>query len=148
MGKFNIILVCMLTLACVVAPHLALAVEVAPRISDREIVESLTELKQQQKALNQRMDDMNQRITDLIHNLDKRFEAIDKRFATNDRRFEAMDRRFKSMMNWMLTLFGICDYPDSWSAGIHDLGSPYCPEAFKRKNGKSGRQLHTGQQIT
>ncbi len=107
MGKFNIVLVCMLTLTCVVAPNLALAVEVAPRISDREIVESLTELKQQQKALNQR-------ITDLIHDLDKRFEAIDKRFdaidkrfETNDRRFEVMDRRFESMMNWMLTLFGI-----------------------------------------
>ncbi len=116
MGKLNmvIVLACMLALACVAAPGLALAVEVAPRISDREIVESLTELKQQQKAFNQRMNDMNQRITDLIHNLDKRFEAIDKRFdaidkrfEANDRRFEAMDRRFESMMNWMLTLFGI-----------------------------------------
>ncbi len=109
-----IVLACMLALACVVAPGLALAVEVAPRISDREIVESLTELKQQQKALDQR-------ITDLIHNLDKRFEAIDKRFEAidkrfdaidkrfeaNARRFDAMDRRFESMMNWMLALFGI-----------------------------------------
>ncbi|PID99833.1 MAG: hypothetical protein CSA81_14420 [Acidobacteria bacterium] len=100
MGKFNIVLACMFTLTCVVAPGLALAVEVAPRISDREIVESLTELKQQQKALDQR-------ITDLIHNLDKRFEAIDKRFDAIDKRFESNDRRFESMMNWMLTLFGI-----------------------------------------
>ncbi len=99
----------MLVFSCV-----ANAVEVAPRISDREIVESLAELKQQQNALNQR-------ITDLIHNLDKRFEAMDKRFEANDKRFnsidkrfeaidkrfEAIDRRFDAMMNWMLTLFGI-----------------------------------------
>ncbi len=63
-------------------------------------MESLAELKQQQKALNQR-------ITDLIHNLDKRFEVIDKRFDAIDKRFETNDRRFESMMNWMLTLFGI-----------------------------------------
>ncbi len=108
-----------------VFPCTASAVEVAPRISDREIVESLAELKQQQNALNQR-------ITDLIHNLDKRFDAIDKRFEAIDRnidkrfkavdkrfeandkrfdaidrRFEAIDRRFEAMMSWMLTMFGI-----------------------------------------
>ncbi len=94
MRKMNIVvLACMLVLTSAIAPSLALAVEIAPRISDREIVEALTELKQQQKALNQRL-------TDLIHNIDKRFDA-------NDRRFETMDRRFEAMMNWMLTLFGI-----------------------------------------
>ena len=43
----------------------AFAVEVAPRITDREIVEGLTELKAGQKYLNQRIDDTNQRISDL-----------------------------------------------------------------------------------
>ena len=47
----------------------AFAVEVAPRITDREIVEALTELKAGQKHLNQRIDDLdkklNQRISDL-----------------------------------------------------------------------------------
>ena len=43
----------------------AFAVEVAPRITDREIVEALTELKAGQKHLNQRIDDTNQRISDL-----------------------------------------------------------------------------------
>ena len=47
----------------------AFAVEVAPRITDREIVEGLTELKAGQKYLNQRIDDLdkklNQRISDL-----------------------------------------------------------------------------------
>ncbi|PID55549.1 hypothetical protein CSB45_15450 [candidate division KSB3 bacterium] len=90
MRKVSIIVVLAYVL---VFPCVSGAVEIAPRISDREIVESLTELKQQQKALNQRM-------TDMIHSIDKRFDAIDKRF-------EAMDRRFESMMEWMLTLFGV-----------------------------------------
>ena len=36
----------------------AYAVEVAPRISDREIIESLTELKAGQQAMNKRIDDL------------------------------------------------------------------------------------------
>ncbi|NDY73804.1 hypothetical protein DO021_11580 [Desulfobacter hydrogenophilus] len=74
------------------------AVETAPRISDREIVESLTELKQGQKNLNQRIDD-------LIYNMDKRFEAMDKRFDSIDKRFETVDKRFEAMHNMILTLF-------------------------------------------
>jgi len=48
------------------------AVDVAPRISDREIIESLAELKAGQKTLD---------------------EKIDLRFAAIDQRFEAIDRR-------------------------------------------------------
>ena len=46
------------------------AVEPAPRISDREIIEALVELKAGQKALNQRFEQV-----------DKRFEQLDKRFG-------------------------------------------------------------------
>ena len=41
--------------------NVAYAYETAPRISDREIIESLVELKQGQKNMNQRLEDMNQR---------------------------------------------------------------------------------------
>ena len=60
------------------------AYDVAPRISDREIIESLSELKQGQKNLKQSMD--------------QRFESMDKRF-------EDMNQRFESMHNLILTLF-------------------------------------------
>ncbi len=72
----------------------AMAYDTAPRISDREIIESLAELKQGQKSLNQRFD-----------SLDKRFESIDKRFESIDKRFESIDKRFEEMHNLILTLF-------------------------------------------
>ncbi|WP_080799379.1 hypothetical protein [Desulfamplus magnetovallimortis] len=71
--------------------------EIAPRISDREIVESLAEIKQGQIHLSQRIDAVNQRIDDQIHSVDKRFEGIDKRFEAIDKRFEAIDKRFESL---------------------------------------------------
>ena len=66
------------------------AVEIAPRISDREIVERLTRLESGQQAIIQQMD---VRFTAM----EKRFTAMEKRFTamenhTNDR-FSAMERR-------------------------------------------------------
>jgi len=75
-----------------VSPPLANAVEVAPRISDREIIESLTELKAGQEALEARMD--------------QRFEAINQRFDAFqqqiDRRFETVDQQLDNI--WALML--------------------------------------------
>lgn len=77
------------------------AFEKAPPISDREIVESLALLQQNQKHLDQRITDttnaINDRIDLLIRTMDNRFEAIDKRFEAMDKRFEAMDKRFETM---------------------------------------------------
>ncbi len=89
------------------------AYDTAPRISDREIVESLTELKQGQKAINQRIDDLivnfNKRFEDMNNNFNKRFEAMDKRFEDMNnnfnKRFEAMDKRFEDMHDTMLILY-------------------------------------------
>jgi len=76
----------------------AFAVDVAPRISDREIIESLAELKTGQKALEEKMD--------------LRFNAVDQRFTAMqeqmDQRFEAADRRMDFMQQLMLvTIAGI-----------------------------------------
>ena len=86
------------------------AVERAPRISDREIIESLAQLKAGQTLLQQRMDS-------LQREMDKRFEAVDKRFEAVDKRFEAIGKRiddlhdtliafFLSMMGILVALFG------------------------------------------
>jgi predicted PurR-regulated permease PerM len=72
--------------------NVAYAYETAPRISDREIIESLVELKQGQKNMNQRFEDMNQRFEDM----NQRFENMNQSF----------NQRFESMQNLMLALFG------------------------------------------
>ncbi len=52
-------------IAALYIPNFATAIETAPRISDREIVERLTRLEEGQKAI--------------LREIDKRFEAMDKR---------------------------------------------------------------------
>ena len=56
-------------MAILLFPVMAAAVEKAPRITDREIVERLTRLEEGQKALNERISDLN-----------KRFDDFNKRF--------------------------------------------------------------------
>ncbi|OGW01646.1 MAG: hypothetical protein A2889_04730 [Nitrospinae bacterium RIFCSPLOWO2_01_FULL_39_10] len=88
------------------------AVEVAPRISDREIIESLAELKAGQKALQQRFDDVNKRIDDLkesthqqINDLkESTHQQINDLKESNNTRFDDMNRRF-DILQWMLGLF-------------------------------------------
>lgn len=76
-----IITICLI--AGMLSPSLLFAIETAPRISDREIVERLTRLEEGQKSLERRFDD-------LRSELNSRFEAIDKRF---------------DILQWMLGLF-------------------------------------------
>jgi peptidoglycan hydrolase CwlO-like protein len=77
------------------------AVEIAPRISDREIIENLSdlrgdikELKAGQKALEQRFDDMN-------NSVNRRFDDVNRRF---DDLQESTNKRFDTLQ-WMLGLF-------------------------------------------
>ncbi len=62
------------------------AVEIAPRISDREIIEKLARLEEGQNTIRAE-----------IKAVDKRFEAVDKRFEAVDKRFEAVDKRFDDL---------------------------------------------------
>jgi len=61
------------------------AVERAPRISDREIIESLSELRTGQKALQQQINDlkgsMQQQINDLRESTDRRFDVLQWMFG-------------------------------------------------------------------
>ena len=93
--RFNFIAICFFIIIVFTGNSL-FAVETAPRISDREIIESLAEIKAEQKALRELME--------------QRFEQIDKRFEQVDKRFEAItnrfDKRFEQMFNLVLSLFG------------------------------------------
>ncbi len=73
----------------------AVAVEVAPRISDREIVESLAGLKAGQQALGQRFEQM-QTATD------QRFEQMQRAMH---QRFDSSDQRFEQMHSTMIAIF-------------------------------------------
>nr|VFJ65044.1 MAG: hypothetical protein BECKDK2373C_GA0170839_11252 [Candidatus Kentron sp. DK] len=83
------------------------AVEVAPRISDREIVERLTRLESGQQAIIQQMDvrfsAMEERLTTMENHTNDRFSAMEKRM---DDRFVAMEKRMDERMDaqWSLTL--------------------------------------------
>ncbi|PXF59247.1 MAG: hypothetical protein C4B58_03770 [Deltaproteobacteria bacterium] len=87
-----IIFACLM--AILLVPMVAAAVEKAPRITDREIVERLTRLEEGQKALNKRFDDVNRRIDDLRAEMNGRIA---------DLRAE-MNGRFNTLQ-WMLGFF-------------------------------------------
>jgi len=109
---------------------MAFAVQKAPRITDREIVERLTRLEDGQKALNKRIDDLdnklNKRIDDLRAEMNSKFADVNKRIDDVNRRIDdlraemngrfsdlrsEMNARFDSMnarfdtLQWMLGLF-------------------------------------------
>ncbi|MEA1969272.1 MAG: hypothetical protein U9N77_13785, partial [Thermodesulfobacteriota bacterium] len=90
--KYIVYLFCTLSLLNACGLNRAYAYDTAPRITDREIVESLVELKQGQKNINQRFEDMNT-------NINQRFEDINQRF-------EDMNQRFEELHSLILTLFG------------------------------------------
>nr|VFJ61836.1 MAG: hypothetical protein BECKFW1821B_GA0114236_10684 [Candidatus Kentron sp. FW] len=79
---------------CLWYPRPIDAVEVAPRITDREIIESLSTLKEGQKTLEQRFDSMEKR----FDSMEKRFDSMEKRF---DKRFDAMEKRFNDQLEVM-----------------------------------------------
>ncbi|MCD6256050.1 MAG: hypothetical protein J7J44_07250 [Deltaproteobacteria bacterium] len=58
------------------APMVASAVEKAPRITDKEIIERLTRLEEGQRAINKRIDDVNKRIDDLRAEMNNRFNTL------------------------------------------------------------------------
>jgi len=75
--------------AFLVLPGEGRAVEVAPRITDREIIESLAAIRGD------------------IKRLDQRFEAVDQRFDAIDQRFEGITQQISELKSFMLWGFGI-----------------------------------------
>ncbi len=74
-------------MAVLLSPMWALAVERAPRITDREIVERLTRLEEGQKALNKRIGDVNKRFDDVNKRIDDLRAEMNGRFDTLQRMF-------------------------------------------------------------
>jgi len=70
------ILIITVLITALIIPSLLLAIETAPRISDREIVERLTSLEEGQKNLEKRFDDVNRRFDDLRSEMNSRFNTL------------------------------------------------------------------------
>ncbi len=79
MKKRTIVMTFMI--AVLIIPSLLFAIETAPRISDREIVERLTRLEEGQKTIEMRFDDVNRRIDDLRSEMNSRFDTIQWMFG-------------------------------------------------------------------
>ena len=88
-------------MAILLVPVVAAAVEKAPRITDREIVEKLTRLEEGQKALNKRFDDVNKRFDDVNRRIDDLRAEMNGRI--DDLRAE-MNGRFNTLQ-WMFGFF-------------------------------------------
>ena len=112
-NRFNFISICFLITIFFAGTPLVFAVETAPRISDREIIEALVEIKAGQKALKELMEERFEQVDKRFEQVDKRFEQVDERFEQVDERFEQVDKRFEQvvkrfeqMFNLVLSLFG------------------------------------------
>ena len=77
----------------------AFAVEVAPRITDREIVKGLTELKAGQKYLNQRINDVNTRIDDVNTRIDDLDKKLSQRIDDTNQRIDDLDKKLSQRID-------------------------------------------------
>lgn len=104
-------------MATVLFPSLALAIETAPRISDREIVERLTRLEERltkveegQKAILREMDKWFEGIDKGFEDMNRQFDAMNKamdnRFEAMDNRFEDINKQFDSLVNIFFVILG------------------------------------------
>ena len=83
----------------------AKGMKVAPRISDREIVERLTRLEEGQKALNKRIDGLEQSLNKRIDDVNKRIDGLEQSLNKRiDDLREEMNARF-SILQWMFGVF-------------------------------------------
>ena len=83
------------------------AVETAPRISDKEIIEGLSDIRGEIKSLKteiKRLDERFESVDKRFDVVDKRFDVVDKRFDVVDKRFDAVDKRFDDF-HWMFSMF-------------------------------------------
>ena len=109
------IFLCLSVFLLKTAHVIAVEVEVAPRITDREIIERLTQLEYGQKNLEKQLEGLRSEMNTRFESVDTKFDAVDKRFDAVDKRFDdlrsemnakfaSVDKRF-DILQWMFGLF-------------------------------------------
>jgi hypothetical protein len=66
-------------MAILLIPIVAAAVEKAPKITDREIIRGLAEIKGEVRGIKARLDSVDKRFDIMQHNMDNRFDSIEKK---------------------------------------------------------------------
>jgi len=84
----------------------ALAFEVGPPLTDREIIESLTELKAGQVSLDKRFDDIGNRIDTLRGGMKDGYARLDKRIDDMGNRIDDMKGLLYSILAGIFILIG------------------------------------------
>ena len=82
----------------------ASAVEVAPRVSDREIIESLVELRSGQKAFQQQLDEVKGQIAELRQSTQQQLRDLRQDM---NQRFQDMNQRLNDVMMLLQILIGV-----------------------------------------
>ncbi|CAN2044380.1 conserved hypothetical protein [Candidatus Magnetomoraceae bacterium gMMP-1] len=127
MKYYKTIIICLLFI--LIQNTTGLAVEKALRITDREIIEKLTELKSGQETINVRLEQVDKRFEELRSDVNVRFEQVDKRFEEFrldmntrfeqvDKRFEQVDKRFEELRSDMNARFEQLFNLMLWGFGI------------------------------
>ncbi|OHB73106.1 MAG: hypothetical protein A2W17_07750 [Planctomycetes bacterium RBG_16_41_13] len=102
------IFLCLSVFLLKTAHVIAVEVDVAPRITDREIIERLTQLEYGQKNLEKQLEGLRSEMNTKFDAVDKRFDAVDKRFddlrSEMNAKFASVDKRF-DILQWMFGLF-------------------------------------------
>lgn len=83
------------------------AVETAPKITDREIIESLVAIRGDIKRIEEKFDQKFEAVDKRFNSMDSRFNSIDSRFNSIDSRFNSVDSRFSELKDFMLWGFGV-----------------------------------------
>lgn len=103
------IFLCLSVVLLKTAHVIAAEVEVAPRITDREIIERLTQLEYGQKNLEKQLEGLRSEMNTRFESVDTKFDAVDKRFDAVDKRFESVDKRFDDLRSEMNAKFASVD---------------------------------------
>jgi len=101
--RFNIPVLCM---CLFLLPALTSAVEVAPRVTDREIIESLAGIKAKLATHDQRFDAMEVTVNQRFDAVSQRFDDMNKRIDDLSIRISAQTEQMNGIQNTMIVLFG------------------------------------------
>ena len=85
--------------------NISYGIEIAPRITDKEIVERLTKLEQGQNSLNKRIEDLEQSLNKRIDDVNKRIDSLE--YSLNKRIDDLRNEMQNSfnILEWMLAIF-------------------------------------------
>ena len=114
-NKFNlfksVIIFLLVVLTFFFQPNSLSAIETAPRITDREIIEALTRIEIRQNNLEKEIVQLRVDMNEQFRKIDKQFDRIDKQFDRMDKQFDRMGKQFDRMVNIIsaivIAFFGI-----------------------------------------